>query len=177
MEARCLAAGGRRRRLQPVRHPLRLARRHSRHLGPANRRLREVAAKRAAARSGSHRTADQLAHRLARHPVDSRYLSYGVLVHLRHPGQRRAARDRAAAGARSNQHHPAAAAAGCERDAGTERQQHGLDLPVCAGRSRRGSRPAGAPAGQREPDQAGRADGPRCGRGRLRWRPRKACTS
>ena len=55
-----------------IRHGV--ARRHPRHLRSADRRLREVGAKPAAARNGGHRAAHQRAGRLARHPVDARVI-------------------------------------------------------------------------------------------------------
>ena len=47
---------------------------------------------------------------IAGHPVDPRHLAHGVLVHLRHPRERRRRATRAAARARPDQRHPAAAA-------------------------------------------------------------------
>ena len=80
---------------------------------------------------------DQRAGRLAGHPVDPRHLAHGLLVHLRHPRPDGAGATTCSSWSldRINAIRPQLPA-----DAivtlGPERQQHGLDLPVRAGRSR-----------------------------------------
>ena len=98
----------------------------------------EVAAQPAGDRDRGHRAGHPRAGRLARHPSRSRHLAHGVLVRLRHPRGPGPPRGRPAVRRRSPQRDPRAAAAGRQRHRRSERQQHGLDLPVRAASIARG---------------------------------------
>src|SRR2546430_14710872 len=92
--------------------------------------------------NGSYRTPDTRVDRFAGCSVDPGNVAHGVLVHLRDPGQDRAAREGPAAGSRPHQYHSPATPSGRHRNAWTQRQQHGLDLSICPRRSSANARPA-----------------------------------